>query len=165
MGQYCLSLKDRKQVDDFQFNNVPETSSVAAMFGDYFYLGGIDFTGPIGACASASEAWRYFFPFTKVNEAGRPPVAQVKLVIEMEPRWKIEFLNFLQTKPESLPLYEVFADKTEEKMRKTEELLLSLAIDSGYCGIDAFVQKMREDAQQKGKPKQCPIGENFESPC
>jgi hypothetical protein len=158
-------LKNGKQVDDFPFNNVPENSSVSKMFGDNFYLGGIDFTGPIGACARSNEAFRFPFPFTKSEQAGGPPDAQVKLVIEMEPGSKIEFLNFLLLSPESLPLYEIFEDKTEEKMRKIEQLLLSLEVDSGYCGIDAFVQKMCEDAEAEGKPGECLIGADFESPC
>jgi hypothetical protein len=158
-------LKNGKQFDQFPFNNVPENSSVVKMFGDDFYLGGIDFTGPIGACASTSENWRFFFPFTQSNEAGGPPEAQVTLVIEMEQGSEIEFLNFLQVKRESLSSYEIFKDQTEEKMKKIEELLAILEVDSSYCGIDRFVRKMCEEAKQEGKPGECLIAEDFETPC
>lgn len=158
-------LKNGKQFDEFPFNNVPESSSVAKMFGDNFYLGGIDFTGPIGACTSTSEDWRFFFPFTQSHEAGGPPDAQVTLVIEMEQGSQIEFLNFLQVKTESLSSYEIFKDHTKEKMKKISELLSLLKIDDGYCSIDNYVRKMCKDAKQDGKPGECLIGEEVTSPC
>jgi hypothetical protein len=62
--------------------------------------------------------------------------------------------------------YELFKNDTEEKFKKAmEALLLTLAIDSGYCGIDQFLEKACEEAKAKGKPGECLIGEDFQSPC
>lgn len=160
-------LKDGEQINEFPFNNVPENSSVHEMFGDNFFLGGIDFTGPIGACASASakEDWRFFFPFTQSSEAGGPADAQAKLVIEMQQGSEIEFLNFLQIKKNSLKSYQIFKDHTKEKMKKISELLAMLELDDGYCSIDRFVQEMCEDAKKDGKPGECLIGSDFQTPC
>jgi hypothetical protein len=113
-----------------------------------------------------NEAWRFFSPFTQTSEGAGPPEQQVTLVIELEQGSKIEFLNFLQVKPDSLASYELFIHETEKKFKEAmNALLLSMAIDSGYCGIDQFLEESCDEAKAKGKPGECLIGADFVSPC
>lgn len=162
-------LKNGSEFDQFPFNNVPEKgpkSSIQKLFGDDFYLGGIDFTGPIGACSGSNENWQFPFPFTKTNEGPGAPENQLRLVIELEQGSEIQFLNFNLVQGEGLPAYELFSDELEEKFRKlAERFAILLEVDSGYCGIDQFLRDMCEEAKEDHKPGECLISDDVESPC
>jgi hypothetical protein len=164
-------LKQGKEFNKEPFNNVPEESSVYQMFGDDYYLGGIEFTGPIGKCSDSSENWQFPFPFTKTNKGPSAPDYELLLVIELEHDSEIEFLNYNLKSPEGLSLYEIYSRDWEGKFLEVIELLNKVAAEvtgeeyDSYCSIDRFMHQMCEQAKEDGKPRECLIRGNYESPC
>ena len=78
-------------VDQHPYSYVPESSSVSQMYGNNYYLGGIKFTGPIGACSKGSGSFDFPFPLTK---EGKNSLPNLKLVIELQSDSEINFLNY-----------------------------------------------------------------------
>lgn len=139
---------------DFPYNRIESFNTPEL---EPFQLGGVDFTGPIGACEEANEPWQFFFPITQ-NSTGGPPPAR-RLTVEL-PTGSIEFLNFNIHAGEPLDARELFSDEAFETMKAIAEVFESLEIDNGYCSIDAYVQKVCEES-----PSACPVSESFVSPC
>lgn len=78
-------------VDTHPYNYVPEESSIDEIYGSNYYLGGIELSGPIGACENGMDNWMFPFPLTVTETVMNQPL---KLVIELEQDSKIEFLNY-----------------------------------------------------------------------
>jgi len=146
--------QDGELVTDFPFNHI---TSFATEELEPFRLGGIDFTGPMGACAEANEPWQFFFPITQ-NSTGGPPPAR-RLTVELA-TGSIEFLNFNVHAGEPLDARELFSEEVFEMLEAIAEAFELLEIDNGYCSIDQYVQKVCEET-----PAACPVGDDFDSPC
>ena len=153
--------KDGETVTDFPYNRVDD---VAALPGEHDFLGGIDFTGPIGACAEANEPWQFFQPLTQ--HGGDSPVPGMRLVIEMGPGSELEFLNFNFHPGEALNAHELFGEDISEKIKAIAEAFEAFELDNGYCSIDNYVQKVCEEEEEGEAPVgSCPVGGDFASPC
>ena len=136
--------KDGETVTDFPYNRVDD---VAALPGEHDFLGGIDFTGPIGACAEANEPWQFFQPLTQ--HGGDSPVPGMRLVIEMGPGSELEFLNFNFHPGEALNAHELFGEDISEKIKAIAEVFEAFELDNGYCSIDNYVQKVCEEEEER----------------
>jgi len=150
--------KNGATITDFPYNRV---DNVASLPGEQDFLGGIDFTGPIGQCAGDNKPWQFFQPITQ--HGGDSPVPGMKLVIEMRQDSRIEFLNFNIQAGKGLSPSKLFSDKVFKNLKsiaKTFEKLMKEGGDNGYCAIDRYVMKVCEKS-----PSQCPVSENFSSPC
>lgn len=141
-------------VNGFPYNSAEDVYKL----GDDAFLGGIEFTGPIGQCADENEPWQFFYPLTQTGES---PTPDLKLIIQMRSESEIRFLNFNVRAGEPLEAYELFSEETLETMKRiAEEVMKSLEIDNGYCSIDSYVKKVCEET-----PSACPVSNDFESPC
>jgi len=150
--------KNGATITDFPYNNV---ENVANLPGEQDFLGGIDFTGPIGQCAKKNKPWQFFQPITQ--NGGDSPVPGMKLVIEMRQGSRIEFLNFNIQAGKSLNARKLFSDKVFKHLKsiaKTAEDLLENAGANGYCAIDEYVKQVCKES-----PSQCLVSENFAPPC
>lgn len=139
-------------------------------FNDGDFLGGIEFTGPIGACKGANEPFRFWSPITLNSEGGPPPPRT--LIIEL-PTGSIEFLNFnVQPEPfespaESLDAFELYSADLSESLSNIAKFFEKWEIDNGYCGIDAYVQELCKppDHPEPVSVGRCPVSADFQSPC
>jgi len=150
--------KNGVTITDFPYNRV---NNVASLPGENDFLGGIDFTGPIGQCAKKNKPWQFFQPITQ--HGGDSPTPGMKLVIEMQQDSRIEFLNFNIQPGKGLDPRKLFSDKPFKILKsiaKTFEKIMKEGGDNGYCSIDRYVMKVCEK-----NPSQCPVGEDFSSPC
>lgn len=78
---------DGEVVNDSPYNTVEDVSEL----DNEFFLGGIQFTGPIGQCADANDPWKFNFPITQ--NSGDSPTPGLRLVIQMRSDSELEFLN------------------------------------------------------------------------
>lgn len=151
--------QDNQVFDQFPYNNVPDVSSL----GDNAFLGGIDFTGPMGACLNFQDNFHFPFPLTQTGES---PVAGLKLIFQLASGSRIEFLNFNVHAGEALNAHELYSDKVFKKLKNIAELFESQAVDNGYCSIDNYVQKVCSQEQMGKAPiGSCPVSDDFSSPC
>ena len=79
--------QDGEVVTDFPYNTVEDVSDL----DNEFFLGGIQFTGPIGQCTEDNNPWQFAFPITQTS--GDSPTSGLKLVIQMRSDSELEFLN------------------------------------------------------------------------
>ncbi len=126
--------------------------------GSNVFLGGIDFTGPVGICSNTNDSW--FFP-QPLTSTGKNPLPGLKLVIELSQGSRIEFLNYTIQPGEGLNPLELFSDDVFEKLEKIAKAFeLDTSIDNGYCGIDEYVKEVCKESKAK-----CPVSDEFDSPC
>ena len=148
--------KDGATITDFPYNRVDD---VFALPGEHDFLDGIEFTGPIGACAEDNEPWQFFQPLTQ--HGGDSPVPGMKLVIEMRSESEIIFLNHnIHVDPDGLRSHELFSDKVFEELEAIAKAFEFLKVDNGYCSIDQYVMKVCEES-----PINCLVTDDFTSPC
>ncbi|MEO1429359.1 MAG: hypothetical protein AAFV71_09900 [Cyanobacteria bacterium J06633_8] len=141
--------KQNKVVDQHPYNYVPESSSVNQMYGDNYYLGGIQFTGPIGACnKNGSGSFDFPFPLTK---EGKNPLPNLKLVIELVSDSQIKFLNYdIDNKP--LKADKIFKKKSFEKIIDTIKKQFDDSNSKKRLeNYDKFVEEVCETS-----PEKCP---------
>ncbi|WP_414624323.1 hypothetical protein [Calothrix sp. CCY 0018] len=137
-----------KVVEQHPYSYVPESSSVKKMYGDNYYLGGIDFTGPIGACSNASDNWQFPFPLTK---EGKNPSTNLKLVIELESDSEIKFLNYNISK-QPLKADKIFKEINFNKILKTIMAQFDESDSKKRLeNFDEFVEEVCESS-----PDKCP---------
>ncbi|MEW7279426.1 hypothetical protein ABW636_12600 [Aquimarina sp. 2201CG1-2-11] len=129
---------------DNVFNYVPEDESILSLFGNEAYLGGIQFTGPIGACDKPQVYWKFPFPFTKngLQSIDSP----VKLVIEFEQGSEVEFLNTALYDNSGLNAKEMFKDIDFNKIIAYYNKLFNPS------GFEEWVNKVCEE-----NPADCPL--------
>ncbi len=140
--------KGNKVVDQHPYSYVPESSSVNQMYGDNYYLGGIDFTGPIGACSNGSGNWNFPFPLTK---EGTNPFPNLKLVIELESNSQITFLNYnISKKP--LKADKIFKEISFNKIIKA--ILSQFEESNSKKRLDNFEEFVEEVCETS--PDKCP---------
>lgn len=138
-------------VEDNVYNHISSfNGSVEGQNLEPFALGGIDFTGPIGACAAANEPWQFFFPMTKTGAGGPPPLR--RLTVEM-PGGGVEFLNFNFHPGEALDPGELFSDDVFDDLVAIMESFADTGDDNGYCSSVSFY--MEEVCDQS--PGLCPV--------
>ena len=133
---------------------------------------GLDFTGPIGACAGTNEPWQFFQPITQ-NGLGGPPPA-VELDVEM-PTGSVDFLNFNVVPSdflhhdhgEALDALDLFSEEVFDRIKEYIKWLgngtSNEAIESAgfYCNIRDYVDEVCEET-----PTKCPINRvDFVAPC
>lgn len=140
--------KQNKVVDQHPYSYVPESSSVSKMYGDNYYLGGIEFTGPIGACSKGSGNFDFPFPLTK---EGKNPLPNLKLVIELESYSEIKFLNYdIDNKP--LKADKIFKEISFEKIIKQIQKQFDDSNSKKRLeNFDEFVEEVCETS-----PDKCP---------
>ncbi len=147
-------------VTDFPYNAVEEVSDL----GSDAFLGGLEFTGPIGQCAGENEPWQFFQPLTQTG--GDSPTPNLKLVVQLTQGSEIEFLNFNIHAGEPLDARELFSDEVFKKIEAIAEAFESLGEDNGYCSIDNYVQKICKEEEEGDAPVgSCPVSDDFSSPC
>jgi len=115
------------------------------------YYGGIDLTGPIGACANSGEGWSFPFPLTS---SGDNPLPNMKLIIELDGLSRVEFLNYAISQPEGLDLFEAYTDDTKEQI----EILLNTFSDQ--CGLEEMVMEACSE-----NPTSCPVSAAYVPSC
>ena len=135
-----------KVVDQHPYSYVPESSSVNQMYGDNYYLGGIKFTGPIGACSKDSGSFDFPFPLTK---EGKNHLPNLKLVIELQSDSEIKFLNY-DISNKSLKADKIFKEISFDKIIKQ---IMKQFDDSNSKkrleNFDEFVEEVCETSPQK----------------
>ena len=142
--------KQNKAVKQHPYNYVPESSSVNQMYGDNYYLGGIQFTGPIGACnKNGSGSFDFPFPLTK---EGKNPLPNLKLVIELESGSQIKFLNYDIDNKKPLTADKLFKEKPLKKIMDTIKKQLNDVNSNSKKRLenyDKFVEEVCENSPQK----------------
>lgn len=93
------------------FNVVADVSAL----GSEPHLGGIGFSGPIGACTDTQEPWRFPFPFT--TEAPFVPLPNLSLVVELEPGAAIDFIKDAGPIPKPIDVDKLFKDDSLKKLK------------------------------------------------
>ena len=91
---FINNIAQTDPIFDFPFNYIPEDESVNSIFGTNAYLGGIQFTGPIGKCREENNPWVFGSPWLQGDIS--PPdqsFSGLKLVIEVYPGSTIEFID------------------------------------------------------------------------
>ncbi|WP_413167730.1 hypothetical protein ACL6C3_13630 [Capilliphycus salinus ALCB114379] len=136
-------------VDEHPYNFIPESQSLKDIEnGETFYLGGINFTGPIGACNDGSGTWSFPFPLTK---EGKNPFANLKLVIELEGDSKIEFLNYNFSK-QPLKADKIFKEISLDKiLKQLQEQFDDSNSKKRLENFEDFVEEVCE-----ASPEKCP---------
>ncbi len=132
-------------VNTFPYNYVPENGpddSILGLFGNEFYFGGIEFTGPIGSCDEANENWSFPYPFTQTNPVMNAPL---KLVIELLQDSEIEFLNYNIHPQEPLDADELFEDVDFNE-------LIEFFNETFYDGFEQWIDAVCEE-----NPTDCPL--------
>ena len=131
---------------DHPYNSVPEQSSIRDFFqqGETFYLGGIDFTGPVGKCENSKENWMFPFPFTQTETVMPEPL---KLIIELDDTSEIQFLNFNIKPGKPLDAKKLFKEKDFNKIMKFYKKTF-------YDGFKQWVDVFCEE-----NPTECPLKE------
>ncbi len=126
------------------FNYVPEDESIVSLFGNESYLGGIQFTGPIGACDKPQVNWKFPFPFTKngLQSINNP----VKLVIEFEQGSEVQFLNTDLYDNSGLNSKQMFKDIDFNKIIAYYNKLFNPS------GFEEWINKVCEE-----NPADCPL--------
>jgi hypothetical protein len=131
----------------FPFNYVPENSSILNEYsdsgeGEYFYRHGINFTGPIGKCATSAKDWTFQQPFMQQSTPFPKPL---KLIIELNSDSEVKFLNYKIIKGKPLSALKLFKPTRAEKLLKYYE--------------KTFIGSLKKwvDAVCKENPKECPI--------
>lgn len=125
--------------------------NVLAEGGSTAYYGGIDFTGPIGACENSSDNWVFPHPLTS---SGENPLPDMKLIIELNASGRVEFLNYAISNPEGLDLFEAYSDDMHELI---ENLLTTF---QGPCDLE---QKVLEACD--ASPTSCPVSASYLPSC
>lgn len=133
------------------FNHIPNMNGeIDGQSLEPFRLGGIDITGPIGACAGANEPWQFFFPITTDSTGGPPPAR--RLTVEM-PSGQVEFLNFNIHAGEPLDPGELFSDDVFDQLVAIMESFAETEIDNGYCsGVSFYMEEVCDES-----PGLCPV--------
>lgn len=152
--------KQNKVVDEHPYNYVPESSSVDKMFGPNYYLGGIEFTGPMSSGCSKPKKQAFDFPFPLTKE-GENPFPNLKLVIELQSDSQIKFLNYDVSRGEPLKVNKIYQEKSiNEILRAIYEVFGILDEGDGdnkYKDKKIENFQMFTDAYCKVDPKDCPI--------
>ncbi len=130
--------------DDSPYNTVPENTTIKDLFsqGETLYLGGIDFTGPVGACANGTGNWQFPFPYTQTQTVMPQPL---KLVIELGSDSEIEFLNFNINPGKSLSSSKLFKKIDFDKMIK-------FYLETFYGSFESWIDRVCEQ-----NPDECPL--------
>ena len=102
-------------VDTPPFLAIP---SVFAL-GDEFFLGGVQFSGPIGGCTGTQKHWDFPFPFT--TSGPFEPLPNMSLVIEIRQNGEIDFIVDTGPTPKPIDPDKLFKDESKEKLRKMIE--------------------------------------------
>ncbi|MEM6830793.1 MAG: hypothetical protein AAF551_09780, partial [Bacteroidota bacterium] len=128
------------------FNYIPEDESINSLYGSNFYLGGIQFSGPIGTCDKPQTQWVFNQPFTKsgFQFANQP----AKLVIELEQYSQVEFLNSAIDNLKPLDALKIFKDVDFDKIIKYWNQVFNPA------SFEAWVERVCED-----DPSECPLND------
>lgn len=156
--------QNNQVVTRFPYNAVESVASL----GSNDFLGGIQFTGPIGKCAGKDDPWQFFQPLTQTGKDS--PIPGLKLVFQLSQGSEIRFLNFnirpkdpSNSKKNLLKVEDLFSDKEFDKMEKMlKAFLKSTKIDKGYCSIDKYLRKICE---KDSSSKKCLVSDDFVSPC
>lgn len=154
---FFWQTQDNQVVASFPYNAVENVERL----GNNEFLGGIQFTGPIGKCAGTDKPWQFFQPLTQTGRDS--PIPGLKLIIQLSQGSEIGFLNFNIRPKELMKIDEIFSDKAFDAMEKIlKSFLKSGKIDSGYCGIDTY---LREVCKENPDGRKCLISDEFVSPC
>ncbi len=89
------------------------------------FLGGVNFSGPFGACTGTQTAWNFPFPFTS-NASDFMVQENLSLVIEIEQGSKLRFLPSDPPDAEHLSPDELFENSSEEKLKTLLEAFADL---------------------------------------
>lgn len=159
---FFWQTQDNQVVTSFPYNKAESVERL----GSNEFLGGIEFTGPIGKCAGKDDPWQFFQPLTQTGKDS--PIPGLKLVIQLSQGSEIRFLNFNirpkdPSKKNLLKIEDLFSDKEFNKMEKMlKAFLKSPKIDKSYCSIDKYLREICEADPQSRK---CLVSDDFVSPC
>lgn len=93
------------------FNSVP---SVPAL-GDDFFLGGVQFSGPMGGCTGTQKKWSFPHPFT--TDPVFDPLPNMSLVIELRQGSEIAFIKDTGPSPKKIDVDKLFKDNSKKKLK------------------------------------------------
>ncbi|MFD0863405.1 hypothetical protein ACFQ1M_14415 [Sungkyunkwania multivorans] len=130
----------------FPFNYIPESSSILKEYsdsgeGEYFYRYGINFTGPMGKCATSAKDWVFEQPFMKQSTSFPQPL---KLIIELNSDSEVKFLNYKIVQGKPLSALKLFKPTSAEKLLKYYEKTLLGSLEKWIKAVC------------KENPKECP---------
>ncbi len=148
-GRFFWQVPGDDAVDDFPFNSVED---VSGELGPDFFLGGIEFTGPIGACAGTQTEWQLDFPFTQ-GGAAFEPLPNMRLVIQLDPDGEIRFREHGAPEGEMMDVGELFSDDVFEQLEAIMEAFAETGEDNGYCeGVQGYMVEVCDQ-----NPGLCPV--------
>jgi hypothetical protein len=112
-----------------------------AFFTDEQFLGGIGFTGPIGACTGDSQ-WRFPEPFTTTDLGFTAPQRRLTLVISLGHGAEIDFIDSAVPDVKPIDVDKLFED--DDFKKKIEAILATFKTtnsdeQSGICGVANFL--------------------------
>lgn len=114
------------------FNSVP---SVPALGSDLF-LGGVQFSGPMGGCTGTQKKWSFPHPFT--TDPVFTPLPNMSLVVELRQGSEIAFIKDTGPSPKKIDVDKLFKDDSQKKLKDQIKFWNALMkqqdnIDK-YCG-------------------------------
>jgi Polyglycine hydrolase-like, structural repeat len=134
--------------------------SVEAL-GSEFFLGGVLFSGPFGACSDTQTEFVFDFPFT-TGEFLFEPLPNMRLVIEgagggLSNATEIDFLQAGAPKSEPVNAFELFEDDTKEKLEGLLEAFADLF--GGGENIEDYCQTVGNYWGEvcSANPAACPV--------
>jgi hypothetical protein len=149
VGRFFWQVPGNDAVNDFPFNSVAD---VQGALGDDAFLGGIEFTGPIGACAGTQTPWQVRFPFTQ-GDGPLVPLPNMRLVIQIDPNGEIRFREHGAPEGEPMDAGELFSDETFETLTAIMEAFAELGAENGYCeGVSRYMAEVCDQS-----PGLCPV--------
>lgn len=93
------------------FTSVP---SVPAL-GSNFFLGGVQFSGPMGGCTGTQKKWSFPHPFS--TDPIFDPLPNMSLVIELRQGSEIAFIKDTGPSPKKLDVNKLFKDDSKKKLK------------------------------------------------
>lgn len=149
VGRFFWQVPGNDAVNEFPFNSVAD---VQGTLGDDAYLGGIEFTGPIGACAGTQTPWQVRSPFTQ-GDGPLVPLPNMRLVIQIDPNGEIRFREHGAPEGKLKDAGDLFSDETFETLKEIMEAFAELGAENGYCeGVSRYMAEVCDQS-----PGLCPV--------
>ncbi|WP_141137899.1 hypothetical protein [Actibacterium lipolyticum] len=143
-------------VDDFPFVS---TEEVAAL-GDDFFLGGVEFGGPIGACAGPFIPWQFPQPFLE-DAPFFEPLPNMTLRIQLGGDGEVRFKENGTPNEEILSPRALYTDSTFAALLDILETFDPTSPNPAYCdGIDDYFVHLCQTT-----PGQCPVDDGPPPTC
>jgi|GEM_PF-1504211 len=147
--------------EDFHpvYNYIDEDDSLQDLEDEDYFNIGIEFTGPIGACANSNDAWEFPLPLTKTGGLSPDPSdPPVRLVIELHPALgEIQFLNYSLNIGGHLDRGKLFEEAEKKYIENVARTQATSNLLSGQS-LEQFMEFVQEMCEEN--PIECPIGES-----